>query len=145
MKQTLWAVAIAALVATALSFSASRWLSHRPAPSMYETEWLAGYLELSTEQVNAITALEKQYRAKLEECCAEHCAARAELSQSLDDSVAARTWVEKMCAANTAAEQATLSHILEVRARLTSAQQERYAALITAQLCTACPLGKHAP
>jgi Spy/CpxP family protein refolding chaperone len=65
------------------------------------------------------------------------------LSQSLADAAKANANVEKMCAAQAESEKATLTHILRVRELLTPSQQERYAALINDQLCTACPMGMH--
>jgi hypothetical protein len=50
-----------------------------------------------------------------------------------------------MAAAQVDSERATLDHILRVRALLTPDQQQRYAALVSQQVCAAGPFGMRHP
>jgi hypothetical protein len=45
-----------------------------------------------------------------------------------------------MTAAQAESEHATLDHILGIRALLTPEQQQRYAKLVSQQVCNACPI-----
>ena len=44
--------------------------------------------------------------------------------------------MDRMCAAQTESEQATLAVVLQVRELLTPAQREKYAVLLNQQLCS---------
>lgn len=152
MKRLLLAVAIATLVATGVSFSLSRWVARRAeatAAHIHETGWLKATLGLSDTQAAQVEKLHAAFAARVEDSCTKHCAARFDLSNELakpnPDATTTRACVDRMCAAQTDSERATLDHILQVRAILTPDQQKRYAALINEQICTACPLGLHKP
>lgn len=147
MKRFLIAVALAALVATAVSFGTARWFARRAGMPirLNDAAGLRRELNLTDGQSARITALLADYRAAIGSNCAAHCAARDELSRALDDTGKAQACVARMCAAQAAAEHATLAHILQVREILNFEQRERYAVLINQQLCTACPTGAHHP
>ena len=147
MKRLLLAVAISTLIATGVSFVLASRGSHPP--DIHDAGWLKATLGLSAEQTAQVEKLRDEFAAQVEGCCAKHCGARFDLSNELakpaPDVAAARACVERMCAAQTTSEQATLDHILRVRAVLTPEQQQRYAKLINEQICTSCPLGLHKP
>lgn len=154
MKKTLIAVAGVAILATAASFSVSYWAACRHqlhtadvSQGLHDAGWLTRELGLGEQQASEIQALEKEFRAQLELFCATHCAARfalgEELGKAKPDADKARAHVEKMNAVQADAEQATLEHMLKVRALLTEEQGQRYASIIHHQVCTACPLGIH--
>jgi hypothetical protein len=142
MKRILLSVAIAAVLAGGVSFVAARWMGVRPQP-IHETGWLSGQLGLSAEQTEAVRQLESEFRETLNRDCAAHCEARYELGKSLTDPAAAGACVDRMCAAQSSAERATMGHILKVRGLLRPDQQKKYDALIQRQLSTACPMGVH--
>jgi Spy/CpxP family protein refolding chaperone len=152
MKRLLFAVAVSALVATGVSFTAARWLARHAAqslPAIHATGWLQRELDLTESQAAAIARLEAAYREKIILSCAAHCGARLELGAELQkpeaDLSAAVACVDRMCAAQAEAERATFEQILRVRELLTPVQRQRYAVLINRQFCVACPLGLHTP
>lgn len=143
MKRLLILVAVATVLATGLSFTASQlWLKrNRPAPD------LVLLLDLTPNQARQLAASEKDYRATVDDGCKKHCAARYDLGNELvkPDPRDAAACVERMCAAQTEMERATLAHILRVREFLTPAQREKYVAILRDQVCNACPMGMHQP
>ena len=148
MKKNLALVAVVVVIFTGLSFAMSRWLISRCQPRMsvniHDTTWLSHELSLSEAQRRDVEKLEKDFQAKLNTSCAAHCAARFalgdELMKSKPDMGKARADVERMNRAQAEAEQATLEHILKVRALLTNEQARRYAAIIHDQMCN-MPMG----
>ena len=68
-----------------------------------------------------------------------------ELAKPQVDLARANACVDRMAAAQSESERATLDHILRVRAVLTPDQQQRYAALVSQQVCAGVPLGMHHP
>ena len=114
-----------------------------------DTAWLKHELKLTDAQSAEIGKLEKEFGAKVEHCCETHCGARFMLSEELAkpqvDLAKATACVDRMVAAQSESERATLDHILRVRAVLSPEQQQRYAALVSKQVCTACPMGIHKP
>ena len=143
MKRLLILVAIATVLATGLSFTAAHWWTNRArtAPDLVRA------LDLTPDQARQLAAADKDYQVKVDEGCEKHCAARFELGTALtkSDASQAPACVERMCAAQTEMERATLAHILRIREFLTPAQRERYAKLLYEQVCTACPMGMHQP
>ncbi|MGD0016662.1 MAG: periplasmic heavy metal sensor [Verrucomicrobiia bacterium] len=148
MKRIMMLIAVVAVVSVGLSFGMSRWLIRRGQPQMlmniHDTTWLSHELSLSEAQRRDIEKLEGNFQAKLNASCAAHCAARFalgdELMKSKPDMEKARANVERMNQAQAEAEQATLEHILKVRALLTNEQARRYAAIIHDQVCN-MPMG----
>jgi Spy/CpxP family protein refolding chaperone len=136
---------------TALSYGVASLCVRRsasgPAIDLNDTGWLKRELKLTDAQSAAIEKLTKDYAAKVEHCCDLHCSARFTLGEELAkpqvDLVKTAACVDRMTAAQSDSEHATLEHILQVRAVLTPAQQQQYAALVSKQVCTACPLGLH--
>jgi Spy/CpxP family protein refolding chaperone len=153
MKKTLMAVAVLALLVTALSFGVARWSVRRAttpaAIDLDDTGWLKHELKLTDTQVATIGKLDQEFSGKIEDCCAKHCSARFALSEELGkpqvDLAKTTACIDRMAAAQSDSERATLDHILRVRALLTPEQQKRYAALVSEQVCTACPMGLHKP
>ena len=141
MNQRLWlAVVVAAMVATAISFGAARYCCRSVTPNMHDVGNLKTELGLDAAQTEQIAKLEAELNQTLAGCCKKHCAARFDLSQELakpqTERVAMQACVDRMCAAQTESEQATLAVILRVRELLTPAQREKYAQLLNRQLCT---------
>jgi Spy/CpxP family protein refolding chaperone len=131
-------LAIAALTA-AVSFGLARRLRSTDGHHDLRRE-----LNLTPDQAAQYDKLVVAYRNKFNDCCAAHCEARAELAQALNQSPvntnATSACCDRMCAAQTKSEKATLDHILKVRALLTPDQQRRYAAILREQLTATCPM-----
>jgi Spy/CpxP family protein refolding chaperone len=148
MKRILLLLAVVAVLGTLGYCAAVRWITfHRPPAGMSRTHdiaWLKRELRLDATQTQALQKSSREYQARLDALCAAHCAARFALGEALAkprvDEVAARACVAKMSQAAAEAEQATLAHILEVRALLTGEQTQRYSALIRDQVCS-MPMG----
>ncbi|NQU12415.1 periplasmic heavy metal sensor [bacterium] len=145
MKKTLLVVAVAALIATAFSFATARWFASRQAgpaagPTLHDVAWLQRELQLSATQTRELERFQQEYQARFATLCAAHCDARFvlgnELGRPQPDAARCRDHVAKMNAAQAAAEQATLEHILKVRAVLTDAQAQRYGQLVGDQVCS---------
>ena len=141
MNQRLWiGVIVAAVVATIISFAAVRYCSRSATPNIHDAGDLKTELGLDAAQAERIVKLEAELRQALADCCKKHCAARFDLSQELakpqTDRAAMQRCVDRMCAAQTESEQATLVVVLRVRELLTPAQREKYAQLLNQQLCT---------
>jgi Spy/CpxP family protein refolding chaperone len=153
MKRTLAAIAVLIFGVTALSYGVASWCVRRsasgPTVDLNDTGWLKRELKLTSAQGAEIEKLNKEYAARVEHCCELHCGARFTLGEELAkpqvDLAKAAVCVDRMAAAQSESEHATLDHILRVRAVLTPAQQQQYAALVSKQVCTACPLGLHHP
>lgn len=153
MKRTLIAVAILIFGVTALSYGVASWCVRRsvsgPVIDLNDTGWLKHELKLTGVQSAEIEKLNQEYAARIEHCCKLHCGARFTLGEELAkpqvNLAKAAVCVDRMAAAQSESEHATLDHILRVRAVLTPAQQPQYAALVSKQVCTACPLGLHHP
>jgi Spy/CpxP family protein refolding chaperone len=153
MKKTLIALAILTIGVTGLSYGVASWCVHRStSPSvadMNDMAWLKRELRLTDAQSAQIDGLDKVFRAKLNQCCDAHCAARLTLSQELAkpqvDLAKAGACVDRMAAAQSQSERDTLDHILRVRAVLTPEQQQQYAALVSQQVCMAGPFGMRHP
>ena len=141
MNQRLWiSVIAAAVVATAISFGAARYCCRPVAPNMHEVGSLKTELGLDAAQAEHITKLDAELNQTLAGCCKKHCAARFALSQELAKAQTERTpmqaCVDRMCAAQTESEQATLAVVMKIWELLTPAQREKYAQLLNRQLCT---------
>ena len=154
MRRTLILFLGVVLFTAAAGFGVARWLRCRecalPAtPRVHDAAWLIRELGLNAEQTATVQALEKEFHAALMRACERHCTARAELSTTLGtaavDKPKAEACIERMCAAEALAEQATLDHILKVRAALTPAQQAKYTVAIQTQMSGSCPMRVHRP
>lgn len=141
MNQRLWIGVIAAAVAAmAISFGAARYCCRSATPNMHDAGNLKTELSLDAAQTEQIAKLEGELNKTLASCCKKHCAARFDLSQELAKAETARApmqaCVDRMCAAQTESEQATLATVLRIRELLTPVQREKYAQLLNRQLCT---------
>ena len=155
MKKTLSALAILTVVVIALAFGVARWSVRRavateqPSINLNDTGWLKHELRLTDAQAAKVEDLDKEFRTRIEGCCAKHCNARFALSEELAkpqvDLAKTAQCVDRMAAAQSESERATLDHILRVRALFTPDQQKRYATLVSQQVCTAFPMGIHKP
>ena len=154
MKRTLVALAILTILVAGLSYGVANWCVRRVIATetvvdLNDTPWLKRELKLTDAQSAEIENLHKEFSAKIEHCCDEHCGARSALSEELVkpqvDLAKAAACVDRMAAAQFESERATLDHILKVRAVLSPEQQQRYGALVRKQVCTACPMGIHKP
>lgn len=150
MKTTLLAIAVAALVATGLSFGTARWFAgrqkaHPAMPTVNDVEWLKRELRLNDSQVGELKKYEAEFQQKFNALCTAHCDARLalgnELAKSSPDPQQARVCVDRMNTAQGEVERATLEHILKVRAVLTEEQAQRYGKLVRDQVCSMLPAG----
>ena len=153
MKRTLVALAILTIFVSSLAYGVASWCIHRSVSrgmaDLNDTPWLKHELDLTDAQSVAIDKLNQEFRAKVNHCCDTHCDARFALGQELAkpqvDLTRANACVDRMAAAQVDSERTTLDHILRVRALLTPDQQQRYASLVSLQICAAGPLGMHHP
>ena len=153
MKRTLIALIVLIVFVSSLSYGVASWCIHRSVSrgmaDLNDTPWLRHELNLTDAQSAAIDEFNQGFRAKVDHCCDVHCDARfalgAELAKPQLDLTRANVCVDRMAAAQADSERATLDHILRVRALLTPDQQQRYAALVSQQICAAGPLGMHHP
>jgi len=152
MKRTLTALAILTVLVAGLSYGVANWCVRRVTETVVDlndTPWLKRELKLTDAQSAEIEKLNKEFSARIQHCCDEHCGARFALSEELVkpqvDLAKATACVDRMAAAQSESERATLDHILKVRAELSPGQQQRYGALVSKQVCTACPMGIHKP
>jgi Spy/CpxP family protein refolding chaperone len=153
MKKTLMALAALTLLVAGISFGVARWSVRRADGKMVmnlnDAAWLRHELGLTDAQSAEVDKLEKEFNARMQDSCDKHCGARFalgdELAKSTLDVIKARACVDRMVAAQADSERATLDHILAVRALLTPEQQQRYAKLVSQQVCYACPIkpGSH--
>lgn len=153
MKKTLIALAVLTFFVSSLSYGVASWCIHRSVSrgmaDLNDTPWLKRELNLTATQSAAIDQLNQDFRAKVDHYCDTHCDARFALGKELAnpqvDLARANACVDRMAAAQGDSERVTLDHILRVRALLTPDQQQRYAALVSQQICAAGPLGMHHP
>jgi nickel and cobalt resistance protein CnrR len=148
MKRILVLVAVVVVGSAGLSFAIARWVAaQRPSPPvvrLHDAAWLTRELNLNDEQARAVEKLEAEFKTQLDTMCATHCAARfalgSELMKASVNVEKCKECVEKMNAAQAEAEQATLVHILKVRALLSDEQVKQYSTLIHDQVCN-MPMG----
>lgn len=132
----------AIVVVAALASAATHWsLCGRQGVGqerLSDTSFLAKALSLSPAQAQAVGQLQTAMGAQLADCCARHCAARAELGKTLAGGTNSDALIKSMGQAYEASERVTWAHIQQVRALLTPAQQVRYDALVERCVCGAC-------
>ena len=141
MKRTLLALFIVTLVVAGSAFGVAYWLRCRSCAAP-KVNW-AKELNLTAEQAVAFAKLEAEFDRQLADSCANHCAARTELAESLTETGKATALCQKMCDAQAASEKAALDHFRKVQALLTPEQQQRHLALVQQQLTAACPMRLH--
>ena len=122
-----------------------RVLSRRAVPAQdawRNVSYLDRELNLTEEQTREVKSLHADLVARLADCCARHCAARARLPAALaagtNGNVAAEAVVAEMAKAYEDSERATLAHLCRLRAALSPAQRRRFDALVMECLCGAC-------
>jgi hypothetical protein len=144
-----WLIPLVAAVAVGLlAFGITKMTPcGRPAPSidrLQDVTFLAHELNLSETQAKEIKQLHLTLATELNDCCMNHCAARARLGQALasDSNGTARAdaIVAEMCRAYEASERATLDHIRNVRALLNADQRKRFDVMISSCMCLTCSM-----
>ena len=133
---------VAAAAAGAIAFAVTRQACRRSETSLDRLEdmsFLTRKLRLSPAQADEIKGLQTALRAKLNDCCERHCAARARLGEALSSETNGRARAEvsvaEMCRAYEESERATLDHIQRVRAVLTTEQRKRFDEMINQYVC----------
>jgi hypothetical protein len=142
MKRTLLALFIVTLVVAGSAFGVAYWIRCRSCAPQPKVDWVKE-LHLTGEQAAAFAKLEAEFDRQLADSCANHCAARAELAESLTETGKATALCQKMCDAQAASERAALEHFRKVHSLLTPEQQQRHLALVQQQLTAACPMRLH--
>ena len=132
---TIIAVAILAAVVTHWTLCGRKMIAQ---DALSDTKFLAHELGLSAAQTREIFKQQEIVSAKLADCCARHCAARAELGKALAGGTNSAAIIKSMANAYEESESVTWAHIQHVRSLLTPAQQARYDALIKRCVCGAC-------
>lgn len=144
-----WIVPVfAAAAAGVLAFGVTRHAACRAAgpgiDRLRDASFLVRELGLNDAQAQTITDLHTTLGAKLTECCARHCTARARLGETLADETngvaRAEAVLKDMCRAYEEIERTTLDHIRQVRALLDARQRERFDKMLAECLCRSCPL-----
>lgn len=139
------AIALAAgLVAYGVTRKAVCGRDCSPLNRLEDVSFLIRELELNAEQAAGIKRLQVDFGATLNDCCRNHCGARARLGQALanetaDNPAPADALVAEMCRAYENGEYAALSHIRRVRDWLSPEQKEKFNRLIADTVCQACP------
>lgn len=144
-----WITGGIALLTGLAAFAAIRWHARAETPplaTLSDVTQLARRLDLSADQVKAIAALQSQYGATLDTCCAQHCAARLQLGGLMfkpeADPARLKALVEEMARAQLQSDLATLEQMRRIHALLTPDQQRRYEQQVGACVCAAaCPRG----
>ena len=153
MKKTILALVVLILFVSTISYGVASWCIHRSTnPGMTDlndTAWLRRELTLTDAQATEVDKLNKDFQVRIDHYCDSHCDARmalgTELAKPQVDLGKANACVDRMAAAQVDSVRATLDHILRVRALLTPDQQQRYAALVSQQVCAAGPFGMRHP
>ena len=146
MKARILLVWLAIAAVAALSAGATHWALCGRKPfaqgQLSDASFLTRALDLSPVQAQEIARQQAAVAAELADCCARHCAARAQLGPALaagaDGEARAKNLIAEMGRAYQQSEQATWTHIRQVRALLTPVQQARYDALINRCVCGPC-------
>lgn len=142
MKTKLIFAWLAIITIAALAAAATHWaLCGRQAAAqdrLADAKFLTQELDLSPAQAQEVNKAQEMLSAKLADCCARHCAARAELGKALASGTNAEMLIKAMGQAYEESERLTWEHIRQVRALLAPAQQARYDALIERCVCAAC-------
>lgn len=130
------------VVVAALASGATHWVlcGHKSVAQaqLADAQFLVQQLGLSPSQAEALGKLQDAVTAQLADCCARHCAARAQLGKALVTGVGSEALIKAMGQAYEESERATWAHIQQVRALLTPAQQARYDELIGHCVSGAC-------
>ena len=137
-------LAIAAVAALSAGFTHWAFCGRKAVAQnlLSDATFLARALDLSPAQAREIARQQETVAAELSDCCARHCAARAQLATVLaggaDGEARAQALIAEMGRAYQQSEQATWTHIRQVRALLTPVQQARYDALVERCVCGPC-------
>ncbi len=134
--------AAAALVAYGIARHAVCGRSAPDIDRLQDLSFLSRELGLNGAQADAIKSLHVELSAKLNDCCALHCAARARLGQALacETNGTAQTdgVLAEMCRAYEQSERATLDHIRQLRTVLNPEQRKRFDVKISKCMCRSC-------
>jgi hypothetical protein len=142
MKTKVVFVWLAIITVAALAAAATHWaLCGRQVVAqerLADAKFLTHELGLSSAQAQEVGKLQEAVGVKLADCCARHCAARAQLGQALAGGTNSEPLIKSMGQAYEDSERLAWTHIQQVRALLTPAQQARYDALIGRCVCGPC-------
>ena len=110
-----------------------------PIDRLRDVTFLAHELNLSEAQAKEIKQLHLTLATELNDCCMNHCAARARLGQALaadsNGTAQADAVIVEMCRAYEASERATLDQIRKVRKVLNADQKKRFDVMISSCMC----------
>lgn len=112
-----------------------------PGDPLQDISFLTRELKLTDAQARDVQALHQSLTAKLNDCCARHCTARARLANALtntNSTVQVDAVLEDMCREYELGERATLDHIRAVRAVLTPDQRQQFDSMISRCMCQPC-------
>ena len=142
MKTKVLLAWVAIIAVAALAAAATHWaLCGRKAvvqDRLADASFLTQELGLSSAQAQEVGKLQETVGAKLADCCARQCAARAQLGKALASGTNSEALIKAMGQAYEDSERVTWVHIQQVRTLLTPAQQPRYDTLIERCVCGAC-------
>lgn len=146
---TRWLIPLLALIAAAVvAYAVARRTAccpRSPAPEAWQdVSHLEHELRLTDAQAGRARRLHAEFCARLTECCARHCAARALLTEALplgtNAEATADAIISDMTRAYRDSERATVDHLREMRAMLTPEQSRRFDALVAEQIGKTCSM-----
>lgn len=133
------------VIAAAVSFSAGRRCGEMPAADLSplrDTSAIEKSLDLTPQQTEQVRALSKEFTDRAQTACDKHCEARCTIARKLFQENAAPTDVQKhvdaMCTAYAEQEQATMDHLVKLRAILTPEQTKKLNEKLAACICQKC-------
>lgn len=142
MNKKIFTAWLAIIAVAVLSSGATHWAlcGHEAVAQtqLADAQFLAKHLGLSPSQAEAIGKSQDAVTTQLADCCARHCAARAQIGKTLVGGAGSDALIKAMGQAYEESERATWAHIQQVRALLTPAQQARYDELIGRCVSGAC-------
>lgn len=148
MNRKLLVVAVVAVALGAIAFGVTRRIVCRDreptAKSLQDIAFLTRELSLNPDQAARIKTLHTSLAATLTDCCARHCAARAQLVKELasdsNDTSRTEATLATMTAAYEQSERATLDHLRQIRASLNPGQRTRFDAMLADCMCRTCSM-----
>lgn len=114
---------------------------------LHDVGVLSRSLELSTQQCDAITAINRSLSDNVKSGCSKQCAMRMALAGYLrggtNSAAVAREAIARMYREQADCEMAALEHLWRIRAELTPAQREKFDAMFDECLgCASCAKGE---
>ena len=146
MKTRIILLLLAAALAGVAGYAIANRFLYRPPQSdldrLRDVSHLARVLDLRSEQVEAMKALQDRLCGQVATHCARHCACRKELAAALVaepfDAARAQELRESLCRCYAESEMLAMEHIRNLREILDAPQRARFDRMITEALAGPC-------